>query len=350
MNALTLAKKIEERLTDNIRNQTLRVEEATKQGNGESPFTSKLDQLFRDHPLVQDPYLELTPPYEQGCSLQRLVEDGCIIQNTADIFAQYFGGSTSQIHLHKHQEDAVRAACRYNDHEPENMVVCAGTGSGKTECFLIPVIDTLLRMSAAERLEEQVYVTLLYPMNALVNDQLTRLRKLLNNTPIRFGKYTGELKSLKDEDELDWFDYDFRRHQMENPAVDHQLAFDGTTPLENELTLRSQWLESPGHIMVTNYSMLERLLLNPQHSNLFTDKWKYIVIDEAHSYNGSLGTDMAWLVRRLVHRLGNPTGLHFLATSATLSDDPEIVRNEFASKLFPAPGGTFKIIFGDIDI
>ena len=353
MNALTLAKKIEEKLTDNIRNQTLRVEEATKPENGESPFTSKLDQLFRDHPLVQNPYLELTPPYVQGCSLQTLVEDGCIIQQTADIFARYFGGNASQIHLHKHQEDAVRAACRYNDHAhdhaPKNMVVCAGTGSGKTECFLIPVIDTLLRMSANNDLEGQVYVTLLYPMNALVNDQLTRLRKLLKNTPIRFGKFTGELKSLKDENELDWSNYDFQCHQIKHPAVDHQLAFDGTTPLENELTLRSQWLKSPGHIMVTNYSMLERLLLNPQHSNLFTERWKYIVIDEAHSYNGSLGTDMAWLIRRLVHRLGNPADLRFLATSATLSNDPNIVRDEFAVKLFPAAGGTFNVIFGDQD-
>ena len=266
MNALTLAKKIEEKLTDNIRNQTLRVEEATKPENGESPFTSKLDQLFRDHPLVQNPYLELTPPYVQGCSLQTLVEDGCIIQQTADIFARYFGGNASQIHLHKHQEDAVRAACRYNDHAhdhaPKNMVVCAGTGSGKTECFLIPVIDTLLRMSANNDLEGQVYVTLLYPMNALVNDQLTRLRKLLKNTPIRFGKFTGELKSLKDENELDWSNYDFQCHQIKHPAVDHQLAFDGTTPLENELTLRSQWLKSPGHIMVTMYFHLsvKRLL------------------------------------------------------------------------------------------
>ncbi len=102
--------------------------------------------------------------------------------------------------------------------------------------------------------------------------------------------------------------------------------------------------------------MLERLLLQPETSCLFEhDTWKYIVLDEAHCYNGSLGTEIAWLVRRLLNRVGNSDNVRFMATSATLIDDPNATQEEkisriqekFAAKIFPATPNSFSVQFGN---
>ena len=362
MNPQKLAENLNTNMVEYIRS-AMPIEDASSLSDDmKTRFRDRLDGFFDRHKLVQDPYLELMKPYQQGATLQKLQHDGIILPQTADIFAQYFGGPKDQIHLHSHQENAVRAV-----HDGQNLVVCSGTGSGKTECFLIPIIDSLLRNIG----NPGVKVLLLYPMNALVNDQIRRLRRLLKNEaerarqegrrPITFGLYTGELASVEDEKNarLNWDD------EQSNPA--HQALqilgrqegtaadFDDSMHLPNEVTRRTQWRDDPADIMVTNFVMLERLLLNPETSNLFDPQcpWRFIVLDEAHSYNGSLGTDLAWLMRRLYARIGSPANLRFIATSATLSAENDRIaiiddiRVNFASKLFPAPADTFSVEIGD---
>jgi hypothetical protein len=297
-----------------------------------------------------------------------LADDQVIHPETAQIFANYFSGGEgadiATFHLHKHQSDAIRSVCG----EGKNLVVCSGTGSGKTEAFLIPLVNHLVgEWIAAGRPENWnapgVRALILYPMNALVNDQVRRLRGVLRYAPyITFGKYIGE---TKEDDSLraDLMDNFVAHEQAVNGVSDldnyHGNGFDNETRLPNEIATRTRWATNPGHILVSNYSMLERLLVIPNQNNLFGNAWKFIILDEAHSYSGALGTEIAWLIRRLKRRVedgGSEGGnIRYLATSATLIHSQETeeikaqrIRDEFASKLFPAAAATFAVQFGHV--
>src|SRR5262249_55111746 len=132
-----------------------------------------------------------------------------------------------------------------------------------------------------------VRALLLYPMNALANDQLRRLRRVLANYPsITFGRYTGETEE-KDREAEDRF----REQYPQEPL------------LRNELMSRTRMRVSPPHILLTNYAMLEYLLLRPEDCEFFdgsTGKhWQFLVLDEAHIYDGASGIEVAMLLRRL---------------------------------------------------
>lgn len=326
-----------------------------------------VEDYFKRHPLLKDPFIEIVPPYTTGTTLQGLVEEGVIHAKTAEIFARYFMGpdcDLAKVELYKHQSDAIREVCGNG----KNLVVCSGTGSGKTETFLIPMVDYLVRQWDAEgrpkRLSPGVRTMVLYPMNALVNDQIRRLRGVLQYAPfITFGRYIGDTEHTSNVQPrlVDFLAGDSEeREKLKNvDETGSLLGFDDEARLENEITTRDGWMQQPAHILVTNYSMLERLLLNPQGSPIFGEFWKYIILDEAHCYSGALGTEIAWLVRRVKRRLEsvNPETrdrLRFLATSATLINDPgasdevkaDRIRNEFAARLFPAKPESFAVEFG----
>ena len=163
-------------------------------------------------------------------------------------------------------------------------------------------------------------------MNALANDQVKRLRRLLVDIPeITFGRYVGET-----EPTLDRAESAFHARYPSEPR------------LANELIAREQMQAAPPHILLTNYAMLEYLLLRPDDSSLFDGEtgtqWRFVVLDEAHVYNGAQGTEVAMLLRRLRDRVvKSETGrLQCFATSATLGsgrrDYPALLR--FANDLF----------------
>ena len=163
-------------------------------------------------------------------------------------------------------------------------------------------------------------------MNALANDQLKRLRQILANYPaIKFGRYIGDTEQTYGKAEEKFY-----------------RQFRGETLLKNELICRDQMQQTPPHILLTNYAMLEYLLLRPADNAFFdgaTSKyWKFIVVDEAHIYNGAIGIEIAMLLRRLKDRVvkSEPGKLQTIATSATLGrgrqDFPAVV--EFATNLF----------------
>nr|WP_090276594.1 DEAD/DEAH box helicase [Mycolicibacterium komanii]CRL70026.1 DEAD/DEAH box helicase [Mycolicibacterium komanii] len=268
--------------------------------------------------LDKGPYLEATPPYAPGKSLRELIAEGVI--------ADSFGGLESDAlplnrPLYVHQEHSIRKAAA-----GRNFVVASGTGSGKTESFLIPILDSLTRERESGNLGPGVRALLLYPMNALANDQIKRLRHLLASYPdITFGRYTGETES--------------------DPLKAREAFADlniGEPLLPNEILSRQEMRERPPHLLLTNYAMLEYLLLRPLDMDLFAtgaeSKWRFIVVDEAHVYDGTQGAEIAMLLRRVRDRVAPHHAIQCIATSATVGgdSDPGAV-TRFASNLFGQP-------------
>jgi ATP-dependent helicase YprA (DUF1998 family) len=273
--------------------------------------------------LVKGPLLEASPPFKSGRNIEELVEAGVLHPG----FRRLCSDSLPlERPLYLHQEQGIEKVVRGG----RNVIVATGTGSGKTETFLIPILNHLLREDEAGTLDQPgVRALLLYPMNALANDQLKRLRRVLGNYPaITFGRYTGETKETENQAE-DAFRDQFPREPR----------------LDNELISRERMRATPPHLLLTNYAMLEYLLLRPQDCEFFDGEtgshWRFIVIDEAHVYDGASGIEIAMLLRRLKDRVvrSEPDRLRCIATSATLGrgqeDFPAVTT--FASEIFGEP-------------
>lgn len=208
--------------------------------------------------------------------------------------------------LYAHQEHAVRRIG-----SGHSAIVTTGTGSGKTECFLIPVLNELLTQAHEGTLPESgVQAILIYPMNALANDQMKRLRELLLCYPqIRFGVYSGDTK----ESQADALKR-YRDLHINDSYNETRVA-----PIPNEIISREEMRKNPPHILCTNYAMLERLLLRPQDEDLFAKSdIRFVVLDEAHVYHGATGIETAFLLRRLKARIASNSKTRFILTSATL--------------------------------
>lgn len=279
-------------------------------------------QLRGEFKLAKGPLLEATPPYETGARLSDLVNEGVLSSGFLDFSEEAL---PLDRRLYLHQEQAIRSA-----RSGRNLLIATGTGSGKTECFLLPIIDALLRERETGTLAKPgVRALLLYPMNALANDQLKRLRVMLKDFPdITFGRYTGETQQTEKKAENDF-----------------RSRYPGQHRLPNELISRDEINEEPPRILLTNYAMLEYLLLRPSASRLFdgpTGKhWRFLALDEIHVYGGSAGTEIGLLLRRVRERVLGDSGRHFqcFGTSATLGDGekdyPDLTA--FAEQLFNEP-------------
>lgn len=265
--------------------------------------------------LDKGPYLEATPPYAPGKTLRELISEGVLAPAFADIVGDALPLDRP---LYVHQEQALRKVAA-----GRNIVVATGTGSGKTESFLLPILDSLVREKDKGSLGPGVRALLLYPMNALANDQMKRLRRLLANYPeITFGRYTGETEQ----------DPRKAREAFAELNIDEPM-------LPNEILSRQEMRERPPHLLVTNYAMLEYLLLRPLDMELFAtgaeSKWRFLVVDEAHVYDGTQGAEIAMLLRRVRDRVAGEHSIQCIATSATIGgdSDPSAV-TRFASNLF----------------
>ena len=212
--------------------------------------------------------------------------------------------------LYKHQEEAINVITT----KQLNAVITTGTGSGKTECFLIPILNELLREAEEETLSPGVRAILIYPMNALANDQMKRLRELLMCFPkITFGVYNGDTKKTEQEAIAQYCD-------LHSEEACEELR----TPLSNELISREKMNETPPHILCTNYAMLEHMLLRPENDKIFAESnFRFVVLDEAHIYTGATGMETALLLRRLKARIQVKKRLQFILTSATLGTKGE---------------------------
>jgi DEAD/DEAH box helicase domain-containing protein len=206
--------------------------------------------------------------------------------------------------LYKHQWEAIKyeAETRAAATRP-GLVITAGTGAGKTESFLLPVLNQLFSetRTAAQR---GIRAIVLYPMNALVNDQVQRIHGWLKGqnevTLFHFTSETPENDQVADRDNYPRFDSSRRRSRQEAR-------------------------EAVPDVLVTNYSMLEYMLCRPQDSVFFGPALRSIVLDEAHLYNGTLAAEITLLLRRLMLRCGVESDtLLQIATSATLGGGEDI--------------------------
>src|ERR1700675_1426659 len=192
--------------------------------------------------------------------------------------------------LYSHQWEALQII----GNNRRGIIVATGTGSGKTECYLLPLLHLLTTESPTERAAPGVRAIILFPMNALVEDQMRRLRKLLFwlnlatltepagsssslKRPITFGRYTGDTP-------------------VDDSDPDRDKPKDNIKEL-GELVTRSQMRRAPPDILVTNFSMLEYSLLRSNDQELFKNPraFRMLVLDEVHSYSGTLGAEVAML-------------------------------------------------------
>jgi ATP-dependent helicase YprA (DUF1998 family) len=252
-----------------------------------------VDEVFERGDLWPEAILQLNPAYQPGPTVDELAAQGVLLPATAAFFRQRDG---RPIRLYHHQREAIEIARRW-----EPYVVTTGTGSGKTLTYLIPIFDHILR-NQPER--KQVRAIIVYPMNALINSQCAALENYAKQNPscpVRFRKYTGQEKE----------------------------------------TDRKAILDDPPHILLTNYVMLEYMMVRPAERH-FTQRasahLEFLVLDELHTYRGRQGADVAMLIRRVRERAGNPRMLH-IGTSATVASEGDRAERkraaaEVATKLF----------------
>ena len=263
----------------------------------------------------RDPLVSVIPAYKPGESVEHLISrsDAPLLHPKLSRLAA--GGFDPQRPLYEHQVTSIKKACAN-----KNIVVATGTGSGKTECFLLPLLDDALRNPGPG-----LRAIIVYPLNALANDQLDRLRRLLSGLPeITFGRYTGDTK---------WQRSDFTEEQQRMSPSNERLS-------------RTEIREKPPHILLTNFAMLEYLLLRPKDNDIFREqRLRYVVLDEAHTYSGAQGIDVSLLMRRLQQAFP-ACRLQFILTSATMGSDTAGIAN-FAQTLTGGPYEQENVIVGN---
>ena len=217
-----------------------------------------------------------------------------------------------------HQMRAFERLSVRGDHPPEATIVTTGTGSGKTECFLYPILD----YCHTHHREAGIKAIILYPMNALASDQAVRLAKTIWHDERLKGQVSAGI-------------YIGGGERSSNFG---QKSMGETFLIENHETLRN----NPPDILLTNYKMLDFLLLRPEDRRLWEENnpetLRFLVLDELHTYDGAQGSDVASLIRRLKARLQSPKDYVCpMGTSATVASDQSDSANlltEFASEIF----------------
>ena len=361
---------------------------------------SRRSLLDQKNSIANEPFLETSRFYKSVLGF-----DSARIGTVASALLSKLSENPSETGViptpYTHQIDALESFIKNN----MNIVVATGTGSGKTETFLYPLVSHLVGLAKeAPTTSPSTKALILYPMNALVADQTTRLRKILGSDAsrsiirseighlLRFGNYTGatpyagvpteqrnreNIEPLRDlykvdaqtSEEIKYRDAlqasnrvpaktDIRTF-LDNAELttDFESIID---PNDSELIFRGEMQVCPPDIMVTNYSMLEYMLLRPIEQKIFdrTQDWLAsdqqnqftIVLDEAHMYTGTTGSEVSLLLRRLINRIGaKQTQIRFIITSASLGNNDEKIR-EIASKLTGLDGDSFEIIHDQTEV
>ena len=384
--------------------------------------------------LYQEPWIEPLPIYQKSKKIiQDLKEEdlpGLSNQEVSDFNSLVACGLFGDYELYAHQTEMLKRVL-----EGRNCVVTAGTGSGKTEAFLLPLFAYLAQESSGwvapetpephvndwwndnqwqescrnerkqiqrsyrvsqrghERRAAAVRALIIYPMNALVEDQLTRLRKALDSDDARewfrhnregnriyFGRYNSstpipghELKEPNkkgnknpDRKRIDRLTRVLRDMDRDAAAAERSSKKDNKPdvtsyfPKLDGAEMRSRWdmQDSPPDILITNFSMLSIMLMREIDDPIFekTRQWLaggedrvfHLIIDELHLYRGTAGAEVAYLLRLLLLRLGlTPDHLKLRILSSSASLDPDNPKSrEFLHDFFGAQADRFKIIRG----
>nr|BBH92023.1 RNA helicase [Thermogemmatispora argillosa] len=263
---------------------------------------SHVTQEFERGLLWPEPLIQLNPRFKPGATIDELVAEGLLHPACARIFRR---GKTSRepegqpLQLYRHQDEAIRLAV-----QGHSYILTTGTGSGKSLAYIIPIVNYVLR----HRNQPGIKAIVVYPMNALANSQKGELEKYLGlgtaNHNVRFRRYTGQETAAE----------------------------------------RSEIINHPPDILLTNYVMLELIMTRPHERPLLeAARLRFLVLDELHTYRGRQGADVALLVRRVRDRLTPPgETLQCIGTSATLisaeqHQDQRLAIAEMASLIFGTP-------------
>jgi hypothetical protein len=250
-----------------------------------------------------DPLIQINPRFRTGRTVAELAAAGTLHPKTAELF---------DLRLYQHQEYAIELAAK-----GESFVVTTGTGSGKSLCFFIPIIDAVLRAKAAEP-APRTRAIVIYPMNALANSQQEELKKFLGASgPVTFARYTGQ-ESGEDRERI---------------------------------------RDNPPDILLTNFMMLELLMTRQGGLDQAVIRncqgLQFLVLDELHTYRGRQGADVAMLVRRVRERLAGDR-LQCVGTSATMaSGEGQADSNrrvaEVSSRIFATTISDFAVVTEDLE-
>jgi Lhr-like helicase len=259
----------------------------------------QVDAIYASRRFWPEPLITVNPHFERGSSVEALVRNGSLHSDVARVFRV----DGQSITLYRHQMQAVAKAMAR-----QSFAVTTGTGSGKSLCFFIPIIDAAIRARAAGE-ERRTRAIVIYPMNALANSQREELNKFLDQSGLpenlrpTFARYTGQ-ESTKERERI----------REAKPEI---------------LLTNFMMLE----LLMTRQSKLDQTVIENAHG------LDFIILDELHTYRGRQGADVAMLVRRLRDRLCRERPPLCIGTSATMSsqeDDTErsVAVAKVASHLF----------------
>ena len=358
--------------------------------------------LMDEGETATEPWVEATPTYVSGDSLRELGLPSEVVDLLKDLESDDLDIFDPP---YKHQADALQSF--FNDED--DLIVSTGTGSGKTEIFLYSILGQLAQEAARGETADKrgIRTLVLYPMNALVADQLSRMRLLFGDENgadtledymgrrVQFGMYTsrtpyhGEYDTSKNDNLVRPVIKRYVELEEEQPDLYKQLAEKGRIPAKNldgflnnnnrpketnfrtqpgdtELFTRQEMHTRDGSnphggtpdLLITNYSMLEYMLLRPIEQPLFEDTREWlaedeenelnIVLDEAHLYRGAQGAEVALLLSRLLQKLGiSRERVRFILTSATMGENVEEAAPEFAAQLTTGDPDDFSVITGE---
>lgn len=301
-----------------------------------------------DGGVIGELWVEAARPSESsGRTLGDLAADGLFDRDLAS-HLHAVDAFNEKVPLYQHQYQSLETCARSEPGDRPGIIITAGTGGGKTESFLLPVFNELYRRD--RRSQEGIRALILYPMNALVNDQVERLEKWLNaQNRIKFFHLTSETpedKARANSDDVPKKILEHRYRTREQARGRESADGKKLPPGERGMV---------PDLLITNYSMLEYMLCRPQDAVFFGPALEAIVLDEAHLYAGTLAAEITLLLRRVALRCGRkPAELLHIATSATLGGSPDdLVR--FAATIFskspervvPIRGKPADLRFGD---
>jgi DEAD/DEAH box helicase domain-containing protein len=353
--------------------------------------------------VFTEPLLEPVLPYEGATSIAAACQSAGVDPSVAKDLGRMLFDAPETFPLRAHQADALRISAAAAAAELRNVVVTSGTGSGKTEAFLLPVFARLLSESELWPDDEPLHrwwdvsqqgsawapmrrgssrpaavrAMILYPTNALVEDQISRLRRAVTaargkpGDPPRFffGRYTGATLGSGDIPtrpsdsrfkeavrELRAMERDLSEMDPEQLA-DSELVSQFPDPRIGEMPIRWDMLKHPPDILVTNYSMLNVMLMREREEPLFnaTAEWLKkdpkraftLVVDELHSYRGTQGSEIALVVRNFLRRIGlgpDSPQLRCIGTSASLDEEGG---QKYLQEFFGVKGKSFYVTAGE---
>jgi len=270
--------------------------------------------------LWRNPNIQLSRRFEKGDTLESMIDSDLLHRKVLEIFsvAPEVPGSDT-ISPYKHQSESIKKILM----DKKNTIISTGTGSGKSFCFGIPIVSDCLKMK--EDGIPGIKALIVYPMNALANSQYSDFAKRLDGTGVKIALYTGDMKNSREE------------------ALRFLEETTGRTePYDSEILSREEMRDDPPDILMTNYVMLEYILMRFEDKDLFPyehrGNLRYMVLDEIHTYTGRRGADVAALLRRVKKRTEVTGEIKCIGTSATVEtgedeDSAELV-SSFAKNLF----------------